>query len=263
MEATDDKRVVSCFFTYLHVSLHISHLEIASPDNCKHHVIFELNSHPNFRDREKCDTIFLSYILGTDMGRRKVSLEERTKRDPRVADVLKLLAAGVFLTSMILVPGMAVVGGVVVKELKRREKVKEEREWDTFNTWRLRSIIKNLQKQQVAKIDGRKIVITEKGKEKLLRYDIDEMQLRAKTDGKWRLIIYDIAEFRKKERDLFRLMLKRLKLYQLQRSVYLTPFPCENEIEYIRQYFGIGNDVQVIGISGLENESEYKRFFGL
>ena len=89
------------------------------------------------------------------------------------------------------------------------------------------------------------------------------MQLREKTDGKWRLIVYDVAELRKGERELFRLMLKKLKCFPLQESVYLTPFVCDDEIEYLRNIFNIDTEVKVIKVSGLENEIAYRKYFGL
>lgn len=82
-------------------------------------------------------------------------------------------------------------------------------------------------------------------------------------DKKWRVIIYDIVKFKKRERNMFRGMLKKLKMLPLQKSVYLTPFPCENEIEFLRRYFDVGSEVLLLTVSTIENESVYKNYFGL
>lgn len=186
-------------------------------------------------------------------------MNDGVRIDPKVKDVLKLLAAGVVLTTVVLFPGIAAIGPVLEKAQKRREK----KEWEKFNLWRLRQVIKRLEKQKAVEIIDDVVKITEKGTKKLLRFNIENMQLKEKTDGKWRLIVYDVAELRKGERELFRLMLKKLKCLPLQESVYLTPFVCDDEIEYLRNIFDIGNEVKVIKVSGLENEIAYRKYFGL
>ncbi len=93
---------------------------------------------------------------------------------------------------------------------------------------------------------------------------IIEMELKEKKwDGKWRIIIYDIFSKKRWERELFRRTLKRLKFLQLQKSVYLTPFECRNEIEYLRQVCNVDKEVLILTVSSLENEKAYKEYFGL
>lgn len=186
-----------------------------------------------------------------------------SKIDPNVKTVLKLLAAGAILTTVLLVPGLA-AAAPLIKEYQRRKEEKNEKEWDKFNLYRLRQIIKRLEKQKIVEFtnDGF-IKITNNGKQKMLKYQIEDMNLSFKPDGKWRIIIYDIEEMKRWQRNLFRQMLKKLKFLQLQKSVYLTPFPCENEIEYLRQIFEVGMEVRIITATGLENEEAYKKYFGI
>jgi DNA-binding transcriptional regulator PaaX len=108
------------------------------------------------------------------------------------------------------------------------------------------------------------IKITKNGKRKLLRYDIESMQLdESSWDGKWRLITYDVAKSRKPQSDAFRYLLKKLKILKLQKSVYLTPFKCEDEIEYLRNFFEIGNEVLILKVGSIENEAAYRKYFGI
>lgn len=189
----------------------------------------------------------------------KDNRSNRIKIDPKVRDVLKLLAAGVILSTVVLLPGIAALGSIIEEEKRKRER----KEWEMFNLWRLRQVIMRLEKQKVVEIVNNVVKITDKGKKKLLRFDIENMQLKKKTDGKWRLIVYDVADLRKEQRELFRLMLKKLKCFQLQESVYLTPFVCDDEIEYLRSIFNISKEVKVIKVSGIENEIVYRKYFGL
>lgn len=181
------------------------------------------------------------------------------KIDPKVKDVLLLLGVGTFLAASLIMPGLP----AVLKPLKDIQKKKAEKEWKRFNLWRLRQVVKRLEEQKVIEIEGDIVKITNKGKKRLLRYRLEEMQLNKKFDGKWRLIIYDVSNFKKQQRDLFRSMLKRLNTYRLQESVCLTPFACEDEIEYLRQMFSISEEVQVLRVTGIENEQVYRDYFGV
>lgn len=184
---------------------------------------------------------------------------ENKKIDPKVKDILQLLGIGTFLAASLILPGLP----VVLKPINDFKKKKAEKEWKKFNLWRLRQVLKRLKQQKIVEVSEDEVKITEKGKQRLLKYKLEEMQLKRKVDGKWRLIIYDIANFKRQQRDLFRAMLKRLSIYKLQESVYLTPFVCEEEIEYLKQIFLIDDEVQVLKVSGIENEQAYKDFFGL
>jgi len=185
------------------------------------------------------------------------------KLEPRVKEILKLLAAGAILSSTILIPGTAFIAGLAIKEHENIQKKRHKAEWNKYNTWRLRQMLRRLEKQKMVVISGNSVIITKKGKTRLLEYDLLDMKLREKPDGKWRIIIYDVAELGKQQRDAFRGMLKRLKFLQIQKSVYITPFPCYEEIEYIRQRFGLSSEVKMIVATGLEETEAYNAYFGI
>lgn len=187
-------------------------------------------------------------------------MSESGKVDPRVKDILKLLGGGTLLLASFVMPGVA---GMAMKEFKNYKKEKDEKEWKKFNLWRLKQVIKRLEQQKVVEVKDGEVRITEKGKLKILKFSLDDIELKRKTDGKWRLIIYDISELKRKERDIFRSFLKRLKFFKLQQSIYLTPYICEDEIEYLKQQFGVGKEVQVLKVSGIDNEQIYKNYFGI
>jgi len=186
-------------------------------------------------------------------------IKEPEKINPKVKEVLKLLAAGVILTTVVLVPGIAAIGPLIEEEQRRREK----KAWEKFNLRRLKQVIKRLERQKEIEITNGIVKITEKGKKKILKYNLDNMKLKRKTDGRWRVIVYDIANLKKFQRELFRETLKRLKFLRLQKSVYITPFVCDDEIEYLRQVFDIGSEVLVLRVAEIENAQVYKRYFGI
>lgn len=191
-----------------------------------------------------------------------------SKTDPKTREILSLLAAGVLLTASLFMPGAAVVAGAIAKAQSRAEWKNSQKEWEKFNLHRLRQVIKRMQQVKYIEIsevaDLPAISITEKGKKKLLQFKVEDMKLDEKTwDGKWRLIIYDVVVAKRTQAEQFRRALLRLRILKLQKSVYLTPFKCEEEIEYLRQFYGIGDEVIILTAGNLENESAYRHYFGI
>lgn len=171
--------------------------------------------------------------------------------------ILRILAAGVVLPAILVMPG---IGKLFVD---RRNS------WQKFDEKKLKPRIKNLLKRKLVAIkeeDGQMVVkLTEKGKTLLLRYDLDRMKIKKPSswDGKWRLVIFDIPNEQKQARELFREKLKQLEFYPLQKSVFLTPFPCFSEIEFLRQVLGVGEYVRVLIVQRLEGEKLFKHHFGI
>lgn len=193
---------------------------------------------------------------------------KQVKTDPKTKEVLLLLGTGLFLAASIIFPGLPMAAKPFIDAAKEAERNKRLKEWEKFNLWRLRQVIKRMQQSKLVEIKEENgiptIKITERGKQKLLRYKVDEMELdESNWDGKWRLIIYDVSKTRRANSEMFRTMLNKLNFLKLQKSVYLTPFKCENEIEYLRIFFDIGTEVQILKVGSLENELAYRRYFGI
>lgn len=210
--------------------------------------------------------IWVIIILQVILKRKKLNKE---KVDPRVREVIGLLGVGTVLVASVVFPGLPIALKAVIDDHQKEEWKRRAREWERFNNWRLRAILKRLRQQKVVKIeekDGQPIVsLTKKGKTRYLKYKLEEMIVKKppKWDGKWRLVIYDIAKAKRNAQQAFRETLKRLKFLRLQKSVYLYPYPCENEIEFLRQYYKVGDDVVFLTVEGLENEEAYKKYFSL
>jgi len=205
-------------------------------------------------------------VLRVILKKQKLSEE---KVNPRVKEVIALLGAGTILAASVVFPGLPIALKTVMDDRQKAEWKRRRKKWERFNKWRLRAILKRLHQQKVVKIeekDGQSIIsLTEKGKTKYLKYKLEEMVVKKppKWDGKWRLVIYDIAKTKRNAQQAFRETIKRLKFLCLQKSVYLYPYPCEDEIEFLRQYYQIGDGVVLLTIEGLENEEVYKKYFGL
>ena len=124
-------------------------------------------------------------------------------------------------------------------------------------------------KQKLVKIqehDGDQVVtLTKNGKRRVLKYSLGDLTIdkQKNWDGKWRLVLYDVSNNRRVLRDLFREMLKSLGFYQLQESVWIYPYPCENQISFLREYYGVGNEVIYVVAKKLEDDTPYRTYFGV
>ena len=93
--------------------------------------------------------------------------------------------------------------------------------------------------------------LTKKGEDFLSIEDVDQVVFKnKKTDGYRRLIMFDIPEERRSARDILRHKLKEFECRQLQKSVYLTPYVCEDEILEIAKILRIQDNINVFKIIG-------------
>ncbi len=84
-----------------------------------------------------------------------------------------------------------------------------------------------------------------------------------KWDGKWRMIIFDIPEDANEKRDLLRRLLKRNNFYQLQASVYISPYPLNRDaIKYLYEC-KLHFYIRIIKIEEIDNDSDLRKHFSL
>ncbi|MBI4135989.1 MAG: hypothetical protein HY481_00350 [Candidatus Vogelbacteria bacterium] len=109
------------------------------------------------------------------------------------------------------------------------------------------------------------VILTEQGRKMTLRFDLDKLQIKPARvwDGRWRVLIFDIPEKKRPARDALRDKLKELGFHELQRSVFIQPYPCELEINFINEVFDIRNYVRLIEADRISNEAELLIRFGL
>lgn len=185
---------------------------------------------------------------------------DTVKINPRVKDVLAILGVVGFVSLAVLIPGLPKVLTPLLK--------KQYRKWGHFNSRKLRAEIKRMQKvgllEEISENGETIYKLTEKGKTKSFKYKLEEMSLnRDRWDGKWRIVAYDIPREKKNQAEAFRELLKKMSFYQLQKSMWLTPYSCSKEIDFLKSLYQLEDCVTVLVISGLESEQAYKSYFGL
>lgn len=144
------------------------------------------------------------------------------------------------------------------------------RDWKAINERALRENIRKLYRSKLISSkknnDGTStLVITNKGKELVLTFNIENLVIKPmeKWDGKWRILISDIPEWRRKERDALRDVLERAGFFKYQKSVFVCPFECQKEIDFVIEFFHLRPWVRVIVADSLDDELRLKKHFGL
>jgi DNA-binding transcriptional regulator PaaX len=109
------------------------------------------------------------------------------------------------------------------------------------------------------------VKLKKEGKIRAQKYQIEEMELKKprKWDKKWRMVIFDIPESKKVARNVLKAKLDELGFRLIQKSVYIHPFPCEEEIEFIAAVYEVKKYVQVHRIDRIHNEKSLLKLFGM
>lgn len=143
----------------------------------------------------------------------------------------------------------------------------EERRW---RNWRLKQTLEQLAKQRYVTIrestDGKvTIAITKSGMTRALSYELDTMRITPpkRWDGVWRVVIFDIPEKYKRMRDMFRMRLVQLGMHQLQESVYVSPYPCFDEIEFLRELYDVAITARYLLVQKIEDDASIRERFHL
>lgn len=114
--------------------------------------------------------------------------------------------------------------------------------------------------------DGKKHAqLTEKGKKKLLKYEIQKLGILKpkRWDKKWRVIIFDVKEYKRAYRDQLRTHLSDIGFVKLQNSVWVYPYPCEEFVFLLKTEIGLGKDIICMTVEKIENDEWLRREFDL
>lgn len=160
-----------------------------------------------------------------------------------VKGVLLALAGGIVLVA----PGAAIPLGALAKLLCEAQysappyKAPEESDPE-----RVRQSIYRLRKNEYLKIKslGRnkfKFELTKKGRKLLAQYNFSDFRIEPKGswDRQWRMFIFDIPERKKPLRESLRRKLKDLGFFRFQKSVWIYPFECEEEMRLVCEFLEI------------------------
>ena len=122
--------------------------------------------------------------------------------------------------------------------------------------------IKYLKKQGIVRDRFKKkkgyFELTNKGAEKISNLQFQDLKIPRpeKWDGKWRLVIFDIPEKDRALRNFIRGKLYKMGFIQVQKSVFVYPFECTAEINFLCDYSGGREYIKYMIADIFEGEEE-------
>ncbi|MBI2024719.1 MAG: hypothetical protein HYT03_01325 [Candidatus Harrisonbacteria bacterium] len=167
-------------------------------------------------------------------------------------------AAGITITLAVM-PGLGRVGKEIFDWYYKQNKSRRQRIRKTFQDLRKERLI-----EEKHLPDGStQFILSEKGKNKILHYNFDDLKIAKTTkwDKIWRIVIFDIPNNFEKERRLWRFKLKTIGFYQLQKSVWVYPYPCRKEIDFIAEYLGISPHIRIVEAVSVDGSEELNDYF--
>ncbi|MEK7118238.1 MAG: hypothetical protein AAB869_01380, partial [Patescibacteria group bacterium] len=77
------------------------------------------------------------------------------------------------------------------------------------------------------------------------------------------VVMFDVPGNLKKVRDTLRLHFKNMGFYEFQKSVFVHPYPCKDEIEFIIEHYDIRRFLRFMVATDIDTAIELKRHFRL
>jgi len=143
-------------------------------------------------------------------------------------------------------------------------------EWGKLNEESLRRTVKKLYQSKLIGCrehnDGTvELVLGEEGAKRVLRYQLDTIEIKkpAKWDGLWRVVMFDIPEQKREGRNALGAKLKELGFYPLQKSAFILPYACKDEIDFIVELFELRPYVRMLIVKEIDIGLHLKQKFGV
>ena len=142
--------------------------------------------------------------------------------------------------------------------------------WKAIGRTTLRRIIKEFKYKRLVDFKENSdstitVVLTKLGHHHALRYNPDNLNISKplRWDRKWRIVIFDIPQKKKPAREALRFELKKLGFTALQKSVWAFPYPCQNQIDFLVEFFEIRGCVRLLEVSKVDHDADLRLHFDL
>lgn len=142
---------------------------------------------------------------------------------------------------------------------------------ESLNKGQIYRVVHTLEKRKMIRIEeiGDKVIVEldDNGKRLLLKHSIknilDFKKKNKKWNKKWYMVFFDVPEIQRSKRDYLRRYLRMLGFFAYQKSVYLFPYECEDEIRLIKKIVEGATYMKYIIAERIEDEELAKKYFQL
>lgn len=157
----------------------------------------------------------------------------------------------------------------IAREIKRNKKYIKKEIRKKFDERKIARALERLKRNKVIILSEKygkfKIELTEKGKRIVREIQLGDMKIEKPDawDKKWRTVIFDIPDKKRRARDALREKLQEMKFYPFQKSVWVCPYPCQKEIQFLCEFFEIIPYVNIIVAESIYNDIKLRKYFKL
>jgi DNA-binding transcriptional regulator PaaX len=177
-----------------------------------------------------------------------------TERTEIINSLLRFFITSGLITTALIAPNiLQVLDKPLRRYYKKLDKAAREKEYKYLLGYMKKH---GLIKYRAQQFNG--IRLTKEGVERAEKADLDKIEIKKplKWDKKWRIIFFDIPELNKTARDCLSRKLKELGFLQLQKSVWIHPFYCRDEVAAIGEQYNVRKYVTYIETSYIDSEKE-------
>lgn len=167
-----------------------------------------------------------------------------------VDELIRFAALGAVVSTVVLAPNAIQALDKPLRALDRKL-TKREREREA------RRIIRYMKERgYLAGSYEHGLQLTDKARRRLSKNAMHATHIRIPSvwDGNWRIVLYDIPESKGSARRALGDMLRTLGCFQLQKSAWITPFACRDQIASIAAYFDVDSYITYLEAQHLDNE---------
>lgn len=182
----------------------------------------------------------------------------------------KSATATKFLLMTLAVGGIVFVGALLPALISAMNSSKQSKR---FSKKQIQSTLGLLKQRRLVEIvrekNGKTMVkLTNKGQARIKEFCFEELRIsKAKQwDRKWRVLIYDIPTKPKiynKAREALRVKIKEIGFIQLQKSVWVCPYECEDEILFLTECYSVTKFIEILTVEKLLHMDQLRRKFKL
>ena len=193
---------------------------------------------------------------------------EKDKRKRKLYEVAQETgrALGFIILGMTAVCGVLLVGAVAPNIFSAFSRFARHRRY--FDKSNFKQRVRYFRRRgylEVAEDDdgGMELKLTDLGKQQVVKRALGDLRIapQGRWDGIWRVVLFDIPERNRWARTGMRESLKRMGFYRFQKSAFVFPYPCRDDIEFLKKLYGVGSAIRFIETGSMDTDDDVRTFF--
>jgi len=182
---------------------------------------------------------------------KSLNTESKYKRKELLLQILKAIAAGGAIATLFVAPNFGILFRYwKIVDYNRKKQVRDK--------------VYYLLKRGYIKFDQNKnkYFLTSKGSIYLHKNEIKDLKPKKKVwDKKWRLLFFDISEPKKSARVMLREKIIEWGFVGIQKSIFLSKIDCKRELEKLKDYFDLSDELILLEINDGQINKDLKRIY--